>query len=452
MIGFEGIVVILLGVVGVSLAFLVKLQKEKQSLLFKNNELKAKRDVYHRETQILNERKQDIETKLEQSSEKIILLEKEVSSLKSFNDNLKNQVKKIDSIEASLETKLEHLMIKVYDDSQERLTKVSKDQWTVSMAALKNEILHLKSTVTESYQKGSKETLLLTHQIENMNGTFETFKDKTDSLTNALRGDPKAQGDWGEMILQRLLESAGLTEGQEYISQGKGLGLKTEDGKIQKPDMAILLPKGRNIIIDSKVSIVSYEKYLAAENEDDLKLAGKDLLISINRHVDDLARKDYSGLYQLNSPDYVLMFIPNDGVYALATSLDRELFSRAIHKGVHLVSPSFLLPSLRLVQNIWQGEKQAKNALKIAEESGKLYDKFVLFIQDLEKIRESIKKADQYSEAAFKKLSEGRGSLVTKTEQLKLLGAKTKKDLNMKDYPLSHTESHQNHLSNEVNL
>ena len=360
---------------------------------------------------------------------RVLELEKELATSKSDKKNLSAQVEKLEKIEKSLGEKLEDLLRKVYEQSHDRLAKNSKEQWGNLITPFRGEIEKLKETITTVYEKESRESLSLKTQIESMSSLYEKMSVNTDSLAKALKGDVKSQGDWGEMILERILESAGLSEGREYITQGRGLGLKSEEGRVQKPDVAIFLPGQRNLIIDSKVSLVAYERYFSADSEEERQVAREDLLKSISKHIDDLSRKDYTGLYQLNSPDYVLMFVPNDGILALATGWDRDLYQKAMEKGVSLVSPSFLLPSLRLVQNIWQREKQAKNSLQIAEEAGRLHDKFVAFVQDLKKVGDHLQKAEMARNEAEKKLSTGKGSVLTKVASLKELGAKAKKDL-----------------------
>ncbi len=424
---------LLLGVVlGACLSYYLLLRRGKSELKVtsaKLNELESSLKVKASELTMLGEQKNITEERYESSERRVLNLEKEVSSVNSDKENLLSQVEKLESIEKSLENKLEALLMKVYDQSHERLTKSSKELWGHMINPFKGEIDELKKTVIENYEKESRESLSLKAQIENMNGIYEKMNSYTDSLTKALEGDSKVQGDWGEMILERILEMTGLTEGREYVLQGKGLGLKDDDGTIRKPDVILLLPQERNLIIDSKVSLVGYNKFFSVEDEQGRKEAGEGMLESIHRHIDDLSRKDYGSLYKLNSPDYVLMFVPNDGMFALATSLDRDIYNKAISKGVNLVSPSFLIPSLRLIQNIWQREKQTKNALKIAEEAGRLYDKFVSFRDDLQRVREGLGRADTAVDDAFKKLDTGNGSLVKKASLLKELGAKTKKEL-----------------------
>ena len=400
----------------------------KENLHQLNSELKVKKV----KLEASQEQQEKLENQLKTSEHRVLELEKGMSSSEADKKNLREQVKKLESIESSLEKKMEQLLLQIHDQSHERMNKTSKESWVHMITPFKDEIQQLKKTVTETYEKESRDSLALKTQIEQMHGLYEKMTTNTESLTKALRGDSKTQGDWGEMILERLLETAGLTEGLEYTTQGKGLDLKTDQGARRKPDITLLLPGDRHVIIDSKVSLVAYDRYITAETSGEREVAGKELLDSMDNHINDLSKKDYASLYSLPCLDSVLMFIPNDGMFALAASLDRKIYSRALSKGVALVSPAFLLPSLRLVQNIWQREKQAKNNLKIAEEAGKLYDKFVGFMEDLKKIQESLGKADFATQEAFNKLSQGRGNMVSKIQNLKALGAKTKKELDIK--------------------
>jgi len=258
---------------------------------------------------------------------------------------------------------------------------------------------------------------------------------QTESLTRALRGDSKVQGDWGEMILEGLLESTGLREGHEYIVQGKGLGLKSEDGKIKKPDVVVRLPQEKDVIIDSKVSLTAYERYFKCETDEQRHLEAEALVESIENHIKSLAKRDYASLYGINSPDYVLMFIPIDGAYLLASQSSPGIYQAALEKGIHLVSPSFLMPALRMIHNLWERDKQSKNAIRIAEEAGKLCDKFVDFVTDVQEVQLALGKAGDAAENAMKKLKTGNGNLIKRVEDIKKLGARAKKQLKISEEP-----------------
>ena len=246
------------------------------------------------------------------------------------------------------------------------------------------------------------------------------------NLANALKGDSKTQGDWGESRLELLLEKSGLTNGVHFSTQA---AYKDDEGKLKKPDFIINLPENKHLIIDSKVSLTAYVEYYNAEDEITEQQAIKRHLDSIKRHYMELSDKDYPNLYGINTPDHVLMFVPNEPALMLALNEDKNLYLNALEKNIVLVSASTLLATLSTVASIWKQEDQKRNALEIAKEGGLLYDKFEGFVQDLIKVGKSIKSSKDSYEDAMSKLTEGRGNIIKKIENLKDLGAKTKKNL-----------------------
>ena len=252
---------------------------------------------------------------------------------------------------------------------------------------------------------------------------------QTENLTKALKGDVKAQGNWGEIVLERILEESGLREGVEYYLQGSGLGLKDTEGRAQKPDVVIALPEGKHIIIDSKVSLTHYERYVAEEDEVAKKLALKNFIDSLRQHVVGLSGKRYEQHGTLGSPDFVLMFTPIEGAYSLAVQQDPSLHPFAWEKKIVLVCPSTLFATLRTIASVWKNEMQNRNVQEIARQGGALYDKFVGFIEDMTEIGDRLKQVDKAYDKAKNKLVDGTGSLISRTENLRKLGAKTTKQL-----------------------
>ncbi|HIP56293.1 MAG TPA: DNA recombination protein RmuC, partial [Arcobacter sp.] len=250
------------------------------------------------------------------------------------------------------------------------------------------------------------------------------------NLALALKGENKTQGDWGEMILSRVLEQSGLKEGREYSVQGS---FKSQDGKNQRPDVVVHLPAKKDIVIDSKVSLTSYIEYTQASNEEEKNIAIKDMMISLNSHIKDLSSKKYEDLPELGTLDFVLMFIPIEGAFMLASSSDNKLFNLAFQSNIMIVSPSTLFVSLRTIENIWKVQDQNDNAKLIAKKAADLYDKFEGFVGDMEDLGKSIQKSNITYENAFSKLSTGRGNLMRRTEEFKKLGVKPKKSLKLID-------------------
>jgi len=245
-------------------------------------------------------------------------------------------------------------------------------------------------------------------------------------LTKALKGDSKTQGTWGELILEKILEESGLRKGVEYDSQG---GFRDEEGKLLKPDVIVHLPEEKDIIIDSKVSLTAYEKYVRADTDEERDRAVKEHLVSINAHLKGLESKKYDELPDVRSLDFVLMFIPVESAFMLTVEKDNDIFRKAFEQNIMIVSPSTLLVTLRTIQNIWRYEYQSKNALEIAEKAGNLYDKFVGFVADLEKIGDQIGSMQKTYDGAHNKLVSGRGNLVARAQNLIDLGVKSRKRL-----------------------
>ena len=414
---------------GVEKDKVLNLTSESATLQTNNQNLANQLEKIKKEKEEIRREKEKIESDLGVEKDKVLNLTSELTAIETNRQNLEDRLKEQKWTKEFLEGQMRDLLNQTHRESVKTVTQTSRQQWESLITPFKEEIQKLEGTVKTTYDKESRETLSLKSHLESIHKTYKEMNTQTSSLAKALRGDSKTQGNWGEMILERLLETAGLTKGREYVVQGRGLGLKNEEEKNQKPDVVVNLPGERHIIIDSKVSITSYEAYRYAVDTGNFEgqtKAHKELLKSVESHIKDLSGKDYARLGKLNSPDYVFMFLPNDGMFATIIQLNREIYERSLsEKGICLVSPSFLMPILRLVKNIWQTEKQNTNALKIADEAGKLYDKFVGFSKDLEGIQKFVKKAGEATEDAVKKLK-GKGSIVSKIENLKEMGARTK--------------------------
>jgi DNA recombination protein RmuC len=275
---------------------------------------------------------------------------------------------------------------------------------------------------------------------------------EAENLTRALKGDVKKQGNWGEVVLERILERSGLNEGEQGYR--KQFSDTNDDGRRLQPDIVINLPDNKHIIIDSKVSLVAYERAVNAATEEERLLYVKEHLASLKSHIRGLSEKHYQAALKLNCPDFVLLFIPIESSFSLAVQADQDLFSYAWDQKVVIVCPSTLLATLRTIASIWQQENQTRNALDIARQSGALYDKFVGFIGDMEKIGNHLKTTQNTYSEAMKKLSEGRGNLISSTERLRKMGAKTTKELPKKllENELQHDEFAEEALEQEIPL
>lgn len=253
---------------------------------------------------------------------------------------------------------------------------------------------------------------------------------QADSLTRALKGDVKAQGNWGEVVLERILEDAGLKKGETYIVQGEGMGLRhPDDGSVLKPDVVVLLPENKHIIIDSKVSLTHYERYCGETDEAARAVLLKQFIASVKAHVSGLAARRYQDTEKLGTPDFVLLFMPIESAYSLAVQEERELHGYAWNQRIVLVCPSTLFATLRTINSLWRIEQQNRNVQKIAESGGRLYDKIAGFVDDMEKLGKQLGTAERTYDEAMKKLATGNGNMLRQAEQLKALGAKTSKSL-----------------------
>ncbi|MCZ2471207.1 DNA recombination protein RmuC [Aquirufa ecclesiirivi] len=352
----------------------------------------------------------------------------QISLLEGQNTSLKES---LDSQKAD-EDKMRKMLVDISNESVLRQGKVLSDQQQVKLNDVLNPLKEKLKEFEEKVNLGQKTSLeqstVLMEQIKNLTSLNQTVTQKTEDLTNALKGSNKTQGNWGEMILERVLESSGLKKGSEYETQ---FVTKNQMNESIKPDAVIFLPDNKNLIIDSKVSLVAYERYTSSEEGSlEKEIALKAHIESLKNHIKELSAKDYHTGLNLNSPDFVLLFIPIESGFVATISQDTTLFNFAWERKIVLVSPSTLLATLRTIASVWKTEYQTRNAIEIARQAGDLYDKFVSFTQDMEDVGKHIKKAEDAHVNAINKLSTGKGNLVTRAEKLHKLGIKSTKKLN----------------------
>ncbi|CAM4373423.1 DNA recombination protein RmuC [Cytophagaceae bacterium 50C-KIRBA] len=388
------------------------------SQLAQFNQEQAKWQVLEAETK---KKIQDLEQENRSMFGQISLLEGQNTSLKESLDSQKAD-----------EDKMRKMLVDISNESVLRQGKVLSEQQQVKLNDVLNPLKEKLKEFEEKVNLGQKTSLeqstVLMEQIKNLTSLNQTVTQKTEDLTNALKGSNKTQGNWGEMILERVLESSGLKKGSEYETQ---FVTKNQLNESIKPDAVIFLPDKKNLIIDSKVSLVAYERYTSAEEgtvEKDIAL--KAHIESLKNHIKELSAKDYHTGLNLNSPDFVLLFIPIESGFVATISQDTTLFNFAWERKIVLVSPSTLLATLRTIASVWKTEYQTRNAIEIARQAGDLYDKFVSFTQDMEDVGKHIKKAEDAHVNALNKLSTGKGNLVTRAEKLHKLGIKSTKKLN----------------------
>jgi DNA recombination protein RmuC len=294
------------------------------------------------------------------------------------------------------------------------------------LTPLQDKIQLFEKKVEDTHKESIDYHAALRQQILGLRDMNEKMSKETVNLTKALKGDSKMQGNWGELVLERVLEKSGLEKGREYEVQQSHT---TDDGNRVFPDVVINLPDGKKMIVDSKVTLTAYERYVNEEDDEIQKNHLKDHVLAIKRHVEQLGEKNYQDLYHIESPDFVLLFIPIEPAFALALNEDTTLYNKAFEKNIVIVTPSTLLATLRTIDSMWANQKQQENALEIARQAGALYDKFEGFVTDLIKIGKKIDESKVEYQGAMNKLVEGKGNLITSVEKLKKMGAKAKKSL-----------------------
>ena len=325
--------------------------------------------------------------------------------------------------------KFELMAQKIFDEKTSRFQDLSTKNLAQILDPLKERIKDFEKKVDETYANERSERGLLRGELCKMMELNQVMSLETQNLTKALKGENKTQGNWGELILENILERSGLREGHEYTVQGTDMGLKGDEGQRLLPDVIVNLPGGKHIIIDSKMTLKAFEAYCSAATEEDRLRQAKLHIKSLEDHISNLSSKKYHMAEQLISPDFVILFMPLEPAFALAFQLKSDLFNWAWEKNIAIVSPTTLLATLRTVSNLWKQEKQQKNAQDIARRGGLLYEKFASLLQDFKSLGDKLDSAQKTHQDLTKKLSEGNGNLISQVEQLKELGVKTEKTL-----------------------
>ncbi len=353
-------------------------------------------------------------------------LKEKIGNVEAFNNSVREETK----------AQFKSLAADIFSSQSEKFKEANETRLSEILNPLKEDIKDFKRRVDDTYMNSSKERTLLGEQMKRLMELNMSIGKEARDLTEALSGNTKVQGDWGEMVLETILVKSGLVEGENYFVQrtknDDGTQIKNDDNGRLRPDVVVALPDKKCIVIDSKVSLTAYVNYINADNEDDRQRFGKAHLLSVRSHLKELETKryqDFVGVGNDDRIDYVLMFIPNEHAYMAAMTLDNNLWMEAYEKRVVIISPAHVISTLRLIAQLWTRDKQTKNALKIAEEGGKLYDKFVGFVNDMQTVEQSLGKASEAYASAMSKLHTGRGCIVLKVENLKKLGAKTSKTL-----------------------
>lgn len=345
----------------------------------------------------------------------------------NLNKRLSEQKTEIENLNQKLKSEFEVMATKILEEKTAKFTEQNRANLDIILNPLKNQIESFEKKVDNTYKAEAAERNSLKGEIRNLVTQSQKLNQEANNLTNALKGQTKIQGNWGEMILSSILEKSGLVKDREYFEQQS---YTTEEGKRYQPDIVVSLPEGKKIVIDSKVSLNAYEAYCSAENDDDRNRALSQHIQSLRNHIKELSEKKYQQIYELDGLDYVLMFVPIEPAFNIAVQHEPNLWNEAFDKNIVIISTSTLLATLRTVASIWKQDKQNNNALEIARLSGSLYDKFVGFTEDMLEVGKKIDSSKNSYVEAMKKLSEGSGNLIRTTEKIKVLGAKTAKSIN----------------------
>ena len=379
------------------------------------------------EQQELNERQNSEIKDLQSDKNQLIGLKSQLTaqneSLQQLLDSQKEEIVKIQE-EAKLQ--FENLANKILEEKTLKFTEQNQQNLKNILNPLQEKITDFEKKVENTHKESIDYHAALRQQILGLKEMNLQMSKETLNLTKALKGDSKIQGNWGELVLERVLEKSGLEKGREYEIQKS---FTTEEGNRVQPDVIINLPDGKKMIVDSKVSLTAYEKYINEEDDEQKSSFLKEHVNSLKRHVEQLGSKNYQHLYQMESPDFVLLFIPIEPAFAIALNEDPQLYNKAFERNIVIVTPSTLLATLRTIDSMWTNQKQQENAYEIARQAGALYDKFDGFVTDLVKIGKKMDEAKTEYEGAMNKLVDGKGNLITSVQKLKIMGAKAKKSL-----------------------
>lgn len=377
--------------------------------------------------------KEQLSAELNVEKEKVLRSETRIARAEEV---FKSQEEKYITLKSELETvhkkystEFENIANKILDEKSKKFTDQNKTNLDIILNPLKEKIKDFEEKVEKAYKTESDERITLKAEIKNLIDLNKQVSEEANNLAKALKGENKTQGNWGELILEKVLERSGLVKDQEYKMQ---FSTSNDEGKRIQPDAIIMLPDNKHIIVDAKVSLVAYEAFVNA-TDDEIKInLVKEHLLSVRNHIKQLSEKNYSTSPDLNTPDFVLLFVPIESSFSIAVQADHELFNFAWDRKIVIVSPSTLLATLRTIASVWKQERQTKNAIEIAKQSGALYDKFVGFIEDMDKIGKSIDTSRSAYENAINKLHKGSGNLVKRAQDIEKLGAKATKQISTK--------------------
>lgn len=386
-------------------------------------QLNAAKEELRAERERLEAKLEEVTQAWQHSAQQAVRLEEQKQALEG---KLQQSAQEREKVEEKLRTQFENLANRIFEEKTSKFKKESEEGVGQLLMPLRERLQEFQKKVDESFGQQAKEQFSLKEEITRIVLANEKITVQAENLTNALKGESKTQGNWGEVVLERVLEDSGLRKGVDYRVQ---LEVKSTEGDRLRPDVVVMLPEDKHIIIDSKVSLTHYEQYCSEEDETRRAVALKLFLQSVRTHVTGLEQRRYQDTEMLGTPDFVLMFIPIEGAYALAVQQDAGLHSYAWDKRIVIVCPATLFATLRTIHSVWRIELQNRNAQEIARQGGNLYDKIAGFVQDMQGLGKRIHASQQSFDEAMNKLSEGKGNILSRTEQIKALGIKTTKQL-----------------------
>ncbi len=378
------------------------------------NELNVNKLTQEKNT--LNDEKHLIDIKLTQK----------ISEFNNLEEKLNENKAEVEKLQEKFSKEFEILASKILEEKSVKFTEQNKENLKIILNPLQERIQTFEKKVEDTHKESIDYHAALRQQILGLKDLNLQMSKDTINLTKALKGDSKTQGNWGELVLERVLEKSGLEKDREYFVQQS---FTTEDGKRILPDVVIHLPDTKKMIIDSKVSLTAYEQFVNSDDDHEKSQFLKEHVNSLKRHIEQLSEKRYEDIYKIESPDFVLLFIPIEPAFAVALSVDNQLYNKAFEKNIVIVTPTTLLATLRTIDSMWNNEKQQRNAIEIARQAGALYDKFEGFITDLTNVGKKMDDAKNEYKNAMSKLFEGKGNLIVSVEKLKKMGAKSKKSL-----------------------
>lgn len=425
----EALYYIIIGLICIVLSYILgyyiqslKTKSNQSKLEEENRQLTLTRTQLENRILTVENEREELRSEKVQMGNQIVRYQADLENLESKNKEQKIEVEKL---QEKFTKEFENLANKILEEKSLKFTERNEKNIKNILTPLNEKIQLFEKKVEESQKENISIHSALKEQLLNLQTQNLKITQEAENLTKALKGDSKIQGNWGELVLERVLEKSGLEKDREYSVQQS---FTREDGSRVLPDVIINLPDGKKMIVDSKVSLTDYERYVNADDELQEKFL-KDHINSLRKHVDQLSSKKYEDLYEMESPDFVLMFVPIEPAFAIAVNNDNTLYNKAFEKNIVIVTPSTLLATLRTIDTMWNNEKQQRNAIEIARQAGALYDKFEGFVTDLTKVGKKMDEAKNEYKGAMNKLVEGRGNIVTSIEKLKKMGAKAKKSI-----------------------